>query len=208
MGPSANWPAPAPPPQVPRRLAGRFEPPFGPAGKPLSELASIQSRHIGSPVEGLSLLTTWAEGALPDAPRARLRLALLGCLPPARPAISPAAPTGAPTPSTYPAASPGPSPRAATRHPRPPRPGPGGLRTACSVWLRGHRCAGVSYREGHPARAPTVRSTAAPDSSPNATQPLWRALNPSGPDRPARIASTQTHRPHLGCKNANRSTSG
>ncbi|KAJ5827917.1 hypothetical protein N7447_004680 [Penicillium robsamsonii] len=63
MGPSANWPAPAPPPQVPRRLAGRFEPPFGPAGKPLSELASIQSRHIGSPVEGLSLLTTWAEGA-------------------------------------------------------------------------------------------------------------------------------------------------
>ncbi|KAJ5807268.1 hypothetical protein N7447_011213 [Penicillium robsamsonii] len=102
MGPSANWPAPAPPPQVPRRLAGRFEPPFGPAGKPLSELASIQSRHIGSPVEGLSLLTTWAEGALPDAPRARLRLALLGCLPPARPAISPAAPTGAPHPLDLP----------------------------------------------------------------------------------------------------------
>ncbi|KAJ5807313.1 hypothetical protein N7447_011225 [Penicillium robsamsonii] len=60
------------------------------------------------PCRGASLLTTWAEGALPDAPRARLRLALLGCLPPARPAISPAAPTGAPTPSTYPAASPGP----------------------------------------------------------------------------------------------------
>ncbi|KAJ5807127.1 hypothetical protein N7447_011365 [Penicillium robsamsonii] len=79
MGPSANWPAPAPPPQVPRRLAGRFEPPFGPAGKPLSEL-----------------------GALPDAPRARLRLALLGCLPPARPAISPAAPTGAPPPLDLP----------------------------------------------------------------------------------------------------------
>ncbi|KAJ5807297.1 hypothetical protein N7447_011209 [Penicillium robsamsonii] len=69
MGPSANWPAPAPPPQVPRRG---------------------------------SLLTTWAEGALPDAPRARLRLALLGCLPPARPAISPAAPTGAPTPLDLP----------------------------------------------------------------------------------------------------------
>ncbi|KAJ5807221.1 hypothetical protein N7447_011233 [Penicillium robsamsonii] len=109
MGPSANWPAPAPLPKC-REVA-----------------------ILAPPVEGLSLLTTWAEGALPDAPRARLRLALLGCLPPARPAISPAAPTGAPTPSTYPAASPGPSPRAATRHPRPPRPGPGGLRTACSV---------------------------------------------------------------------------
>ncbi|KAJ5807173.1 hypothetical protein N7447_011300 [Penicillium robsamsonii] len=99
MGPSANWPAPAPPPQVPRRLAGRFEPPFGPAGKPLSELAIA---ILAPPVEGLSLLTTWAEGALPDAPRARLRLALLGCLPPARPAISPAAPTGAPTPLDLP----------------------------------------------------------------------------------------------------------
>ncbi|KAJ5807136.1 hypothetical protein N7447_011369 [Penicillium robsamsonii] len=70
MGPSANWPAPAPPPP--------------------------------SAAKGLSLLTTWAEGALPDAPRARLRLALLGCLPPARPAISPAAPTGAPTPLDLP----------------------------------------------------------------------------------------------------------
>ncbi|KAJ5453384.1 hypothetical protein N7530_012851 [Penicillium desertorum] len=74
--------------------------------------------------------------------------------PPAGAANSPAAPTGAPTP-------PFPGPRSTAGRPSP---GAGGGGTAGGAWLRGDRRAGGSYREGHPARAPTVRSPAMPAS--------------------------------------------
>ncbi|KAJ5451774.1 hypothetical protein N7530_013008 [Penicillium desertorum] len=47
--------------------------------------------------------------------------------------------------------------------PAAPRPGLG-EGTAGGAWLHGDRRAGGSYREGHPARAPTVRSPAMPAS--------------------------------------------
>ncbi|KAJ5453378.1 hypothetical protein N7530_012845 [Penicillium desertorum] len=74
--------------------------------------------------------------------------------PPAGAANSPAAPTGAPTP-------PFPGPRSTAGRPSP---GAGGGGTAGGAWLRGDRRAGGSCREGHPARAPTVRSPAMPAS--------------------------------------------
>ncbi|KAJ5247913.1 hypothetical protein N7524_012515 [Penicillium chrysogenum] len=68
----------------------------------------------------------------------RLRLHLTPSTSPAGAANSPAAPTGAP------------------------RPGAGGGGTAGGARLRGDRRAGGSYREGHPARDPTVTSPAIP----------------------------------------------
>ncbi|CAI7594231.1 unnamed protein product, partial [Penicillium glandicola] len=86
-----------------------------------------------------------------------------------------------------PSARPAP-PWAGTRHRWPPRPGAKGRGTACSVWLRGHRHAGGSYCEGHPARAPTVRSPAAPARLTQCTaaavaDPQSLTPGPSGPDR-------------------------
>lgn len=68
-----------------------------------------------------------------------------------------------------------PPPRRANWRPTPPfsgprstagRPSPRGQGggPAGGAWLRGDRRAGGSYREGHPARAPTVRSPAIPAS--------------------------------------------
>ncbi|QQK46339.1 hypothetical protein Pdw03_1237 [Penicillium digitatum] len=56
---------------------------------------------------------------------------------------------------------PSPPTGAPKRHPSAPRPGTGGPETACGAWLRGHRGAGIAYRESHPARALTVRSPGA-----------------------------------------------
>ncbi|KAJ5860052.1 hypothetical protein N7534_005329 [Penicillium rubens] len=97
------------------------------------------------------------------APRAS-RLAL------GRPLRAPASPP--PHPSTSPAGAAN-SPRRANWRPTPPsqgreappaapRPGAGGRGTAGGARLRGDRRAGGSYREGHPARAPTVTSPAIP----------------------------------------------
>ena len=202
--PLANWRVhrvAAPAPSSSRALfwpAGRRG--LGPERPPLQAPGSGPPRKVPPP---------GPLGGASRAPSARPSSHHRPSAPSAGPANSLAAPTGAPLSLDLPGGLARPSPRAATRHRRPPRPGSGGPRTtARSPWPSGHRCAGVSYREGHPARAPTVRSTAAPDVPPNATQPPWRALNPSDPDRPARIASTQTHRPHLGCRNANRSRLG
>ncbi|OQE05285.1 hypothetical protein PENFLA_c246G05426, partial [Penicillium flavigenum] len=74
--------------------------------------------------------------------------------PPAGAANSPAAPTGAPRPPSQGREAP----------PAAPRPGAGGGGPAGGAWLRGDRRAGGSYREGHPARAPTARSPAIPAS--------------------------------------------
>ncbi|KAJ5859986.1 hypothetical protein N7534_005263 [Penicillium rubens] len=76
------------------------------------------------------------------------------------------------TPSTSPAGAAN-SPRRANWRPTPPFPGPRspagrpsprgwGRGTAGGARLRGDRRAGGSYREGHPARAPTVTSPAIP----------------------------------------------
>ncbi|KAJ5451797.1 hypothetical protein N7530_013031 [Penicillium desertorum] len=73
--------------------------------------------------------------------------------PPAGAANSPAAPTGAPRPL----------PRAA-KHRRPPRPGLGEGGPPVAHGYVGTGVPGGSYREGHPARAPTVRSPAMPAS--------------------------------------------
>jgi hypothetical protein len=91
--------------------------------------------------------------------------------------------------------------RAAKQPPWAPRPGAGGPGTACGARLHGHRRAGVSYREGHPARAPTVRSPRPPALPMNLDAATVRILSLSAPGGWAWVASTQTHRPHLGCKN-------
>ncbi|KAJ5860028.1 hypothetical protein N7534_005305 [Penicillium rubens] len=82
----------------------------------------------------------------------RLRLHLTPSTSPAGAANSPAAPTGAPRPPSQGREAP----------PAAPRPGAGGGGTAGGARLRGDRRAGGSYREGHPARAPTVTSPAIP----------------------------------------------
>ncbi|KAJ6142416.1 hypothetical protein N7471_001869 [Penicillium samsonianum] len=172
--------------------------------KPPSQLASSQCAYTHHPpVPGLSPLASLGEGALrvvppvrkprpgspgkvappepppPPGPRAsRGSPSPTALAPSARAANSPAAPTGALRP-----------PRWGAKHHRwRPRPGTGGPGPACSAWLRGHRRAGVSYREGHPARAPTVRSPAAPAflAQRNATTvagPQSLSPGPSGPGR-------------------------
>ncbi|KAJ5180992.1 hypothetical protein N7449_012543 [Penicillium cf. viridicatum] len=92
-------------------------------------------------------------------------------------ANSPAAPTGAPCPPPW-----GAKPRR-----RPPRPGTGGLGTACGAWWRGRWGYRGSYREGHPARATTVRSPAAPTltqhNAATVTDPQSLSPGPLGPGR-------------------------
>ncbi|KAJ5860042.1 hypothetical protein N7534_005319 [Penicillium rubens] len=89
----------------------------------------------------------------------RLRLHLTPSTSPAGAANSPAAPTGAPRPPSQGREAP----------PAAPRPGAGGGGTAGGARLRGDRRAGGSYREGHPARAPTVTSPRHP-GTPHATR--------------------------------------
>jgi len=70
---------------------------------------------------------------------------------------------------------------------RPPRPGARGLRTARGAWWCGQRGAGGSCCEGHPARAPTVRSPAAPafthHNATTITDPQSPSPGPLGPGR-------------------------
>ncbi|KAJ5391013.1 uncharacterized protein N7487_012344 [Penicillium crustosum] len=118
--------------------------------------------------------------------------------PPERP-TPPPAPTGTPCPLPHPPSVGPEAPPAA------PHPGAEGLRTARGAWWRGRRGAGGSCCEGPAARVtlpgPPLSDPPPPRHSHNATQPQSRILNPPTPDRWAQVASTQTHRPHLGCKN-------
>ncbi|KAJ5837218.1 hypothetical protein N7534_012112 [Penicillium rubens] len=82
----------------------------------------------------------------------RLRLHLTPSTSPAGAASSPAAPAGAPRP-------PFPGPRSPAGRPSPRGWGRGDRRWRTVTW--GPACRG-SYREGHPARAPTVTSPAIP----------------------------------------------
>ncbi|KAJ5860006.1 hypothetical protein N7534_005283 [Penicillium rubens] len=100
------------------------------------------------------------------APRARPPASRAGFAstspPPPHPPVRPtplAAPTGAPRPPSQGREAP----------PAAPRPGAGGGGTAGGARLRGDRRAGGSYREGHPARAPTVTSPRHP-GTPHATR--------------------------------------
>jgi hypothetical protein len=136
-------------PYPPPRRGGLFTDP--PGGGGLLQSAPPLKPRLPKPRKG-------APRACPPglAPRARLRL------PSTSPALHPARRCGQP-------------PRRANWRPTPPFPGPrstagrpspgaGGGGTAGGAWLRGDRRAGGSYREGHPARAPTVRSPAMPAS--------------------------------------------
>ncbi|KAJ5451808.1 hypothetical protein N7530_013042 [Penicillium desertorum] len=140
------------------------------------------------PCRGLALYgpPTKAPGAPPvRAPRAS-RLARRLRLPSTSPALHPRPPVR-PTPPPRQLAPHAPLPRAA-KHRRPPSPGAGGGGTAGGAWLRGDRRAGGSYREGHPARAPTVRSPAMPASltqrnAATLADPHSLSPGPSGPGR-------------------------
>ncbi|KAJ5453356.1 hypothetical protein N7530_012823 [Penicillium desertorum] len=90
------------------------------------------------------------------APRAPASPPLHFTCPPPRPPVRP-------TPPPRQLAPPRPPSQGREAPPAAPRPGLGGG-TAGGAWLRGDRRAGGSYREGHPARAPTVRSPAMPAS--------------------------------------------
>ncbi|KAJ6189983.1 hypothetical protein N7519_000004 [Penicillium mononematosum] len=93
-------------------------------------------------------------GLAPRAPASPPLHFHLPSTPPTGAANSPAAPTGAPRP-----------PSRAAKHPRPPlAPGLGGGARRRRMVAWGPACRGGSYREGHPARAPTVRSPAIPAS--------------------------------------------
>ncbi|KAJ5458775.1 hypothetical protein N7530_010719 [Penicillium desertorum] len=98
--------------------------------------------------------------------------------PPAGAANSPAAPTGAPRPPSQGREAP---PAALAR-------GRGRGDRRRRMVTRGDRRAGGSYREGHPARAPTVRSPAMPASltqrnAATLADPHSLSPGPSGPGR-------------------------
>ncbi|KAJ5453297.1 hypothetical protein N7530_012891 [Penicillium desertorum] len=105
----------------------------------------------------------WPPGKVPPractpglAPRAPASPPLHFTCPPPRPPVRPT-----PPPRQLAPHAPFPGPRSTAGRPSP---GAGGGGTAGGAWLRGDRRAGGSYREGHPARAPTVRSPAMPAS--------------------------------------------
>ncbi|KAJ5860015.1 hypothetical protein N7534_005292 [Penicillium rubens] len=124
---------------------GRW-PPSTPDPQPFGELA-----NLCPPPRACT--PRLAPRARPPAFARRLRLHLTPSTSPAGAANSPAAPTGAPRPPSQGREAP----------PAAPRPGAGGRgETAGGARLRGDRRAGGSYREGHPARAPTVTSPAIP----------------------------------------------
>ncbi|CAM9442391.1 unnamed protein product, partial [Hapterophycus canaliculatus] len=94
-------------------------------------------------------------------------------IPPAGPPNSPSPPTGASHPSPW----------GAKHRQQPRRPRARGPRTAGSAGLRGDRRSRGSYRGGHPARAPIVRSPAAPafPTQHNAATMVPRSLSPGPP---------------------------
>ncbi|KAJ5451764.1 hypothetical protein N7530_012998 [Penicillium desertorum] len=114
------------------------------------------------------------------APRAPASPPLHFTCPPPRPPVRPT-----PPPRQLAPHAPFPGPRSTAGRPSP---GAGGG-TAGGAWLRGDRRAGGSCREGHPARAPTVRSPAMPASLTQrnaATLADPRSLSP-GPLGPGRF---------------------
>ncbi|KAJ5453308.1 hypothetical protein N7530_012902 [Penicillium desertorum] len=167
-GPPPKPPVPGPPGKV-----APFDPPFPPsrsANWRIRKIAisSAPSRGASSPTPpgGGGLLRSppppsKAEGAPPcvhPGPRAS-RAGFAS--PSTSPALHPARRCGQlPPPRQLAPHAPFPGPRSTAGRPRP---GLGGG-TAGGAWLRGDRRAGGSYREGHPARAPTVRSPAMPAS--------------------------------------------
>ena len=172
LRPRTNWPIcppmPTLPPGGPRRRHAPLQcGPLSTGQSPSAHqqapgpLAGAMSPHPPSP--GWCPRRAPAPRASCLAPRARPPPLQLPTGPSAGAANSPAAPTGAPCPLPWgaehrrPPPRPGPLAGAMSPHP-----GTGGLRTACGAWWRGGRGAGGAYREGHPARAPTVRSAGAP----------------------------------------------
>ncbi|KAJ5458789.1 hypothetical protein N7530_010733 [Penicillium desertorum] len=133
-------PPPKPPVPGPPGKVAPFDPP---PPKPFGELAN--------------------PGRCPPvrAPRAS-RLARRLRLPSTSPALHPARRCGQlPRRANWRPTPPFPGPRSTAGRPRP-GPGEGDRRWRMVTW--GDRRAGGSYREGHPARAPTVRSPAMPAS--------------------------------------------
>ncbi|KAJ5860047.1 hypothetical protein N7534_005324 [Penicillium rubens] len=122
---------------------GRW-PPSTPDPQPFGELANLCPRPVRAP--RASRLALGRPLRAPASPPPHPSTS------PAGAANSPAAPTGAPRPPSQGREAP----------PAAPRPGAGGGGTAGGARLRGDRRAGGSYREGHPARAPTVTSPAIP----------------------------------------------
>ncbi|KAJ5453325.1 hypothetical protein N7530_012919 [Penicillium desertorum] len=167
-GPPTKAPGPWPPGKV-----APFDPP-----SPPSRSANWRIRKIAissAPSRGPLHRPPWGEGAAPKPPPPSKAEGAPPCVhpgprasragfaspplhlpstPPAGAANSPAAPTGAPRP-------PFPGPRSTAGRPRP------GLGEGGPPVAHGYVGTGVpggSYREGHPARAPTVRSPAMPAS--------------------------------------------
>ena len=130
--PPGRWPPSTPDPPAVRRTGESVKSPYLPPRRGSSPTPPPKPR-LPKPREGAPA------PCVHPAPRAGA-------------ANSPAAPTGAPRPPSQGREAP----------PAAPRPGAGGGGTAGGARLRGDRRAGGSYREGHPARAPTVTSPAIP----------------------------------------------
>ncbi|KAJ5458782.1 hypothetical protein N7530_010726 [Penicillium desertorum] len=114
------------------------------------------------------------------APRAPASPPLHFTCPPPRPPVRPT-----PPPRQLAPHAPFPGPRSTAGRPRP---GPGGGGPPVAHGYVGDRRAGGSYREGHPARAPTVRSPAMPASltqrnAATLADPHSLSPGPSGPGR-------------------------
>ncbi|KAJ5822343.1 uncharacterized protein N7525_011627 [Penicillium rubens] len=147
--PPGRWPPSTPDPPAVRRTGESVKSPYlpprrGSSPTPLQSPGSLSPGKVPPPRACTPRL---APRARPPASRAGF-----ASTSPAGAANSPAAPTGAPRPPSQGREAP----------PAAPRPGAGGGGTAGGARLRGDRRAGGSYREGHPARAPTVTSPAIP----------------------------------------------
>jgi hypothetical protein len=179
LRPRTNWPICPPMPINAHRAPGRTSPappppsaPSQPANQPA--IAPRPPNHARQYTPGHR-----AGVRTPSGPRASRAPPPLNC-PPARPPERP-------TPPPRQLAPHAPPPWGTKHRRRPPRPGIGGLRTACGAWWRGQRGAGGSCREGHPARAPTVRSPAAraltQHNAATVTDPQSLIPGPLGPGR-------------------------
>jgi hypothetical protein len=178
LRPRTNWPICPPMPTVP--LGGprrRHLPPVPPPNRLISPpLPPDPPTMPANTPRGTVPASEPPRGLVPRAP-----------LPPPPLNCPPARPPERPTPPPRQLAPHAPPPWGTKHRRRPPRPGIGGLRTACGAWWRGQRGAGGSYREGHPARAPTVRSPAAraltQHNAARVTDPQSLSPGPLGPGR-------------------------
>ena len=173
--------SPAPPPNWPISPPARRPPPPGPPTMPTDRPrgTSPAPGPPGMMPPGLAPRASGSAARLARPPRApppstTHSVRRSGQLPRPR-QLAPHAPF--PIPPLW-----GPKPRR-----RPPHPGAEGLRTARGAWWRGRRGAGGSCCEGHPARAPTVRSPAAPAltqrNATTVTDPQSPNPGPLGPGR-------------------------